>query len=636
MNEAPNWSVITFLGYTAAVFLLAIFSHRLLKGRRFLSEYFLGSRSLGVWALALTYAATSASGGTFTGFPALIYQHGWILALWISSYMLVPVTCMALLGKRLNQVARKTGAITLPDVLRDRFRAPGLGILVSVTLTFFLTANLVAQFKAGGVILQVLLADHGLFARASDAVAWLPSVLYFGDPARAPTPAYCLALLLFASGVIIYTAYGGFRAVVWTDVLQGMVMFLGVLILLPLAIHKAGGMGKATRALARTPVVRVGQIVVRRRDPGPAERITIPDGLPLSIRRGPSRYQFRTAGQVALDGAAGRSTAIVVHAVPRQTLPNEAWAGTGADVRIDRGRLPDTVEIVGYRVGPRRNLVSGPGPSGRDVDGFLPFGLAVSFFVMWAIAGAGQPGSLVRLMAFKNTQVYRRAIVAVTFYFSLIYLPLVMIFVCARTVLGPALDEPDQVMARMVTAVAPPMLAGILLAAPFAAIMSTVDSFLLMISSSLVRDIYQRSINPNVSPGGIRRLSYATTVLIGVVVTVGALNPPKFLQDLIVFTTGGMACCYLAPMVLALYWKRATAVGVAASIVGGFLTLLGLYGLSWVWTGSPTSFNLLGIFPIGWGLIVSFVAGIVGSLASPPPAADLVRFYFAAAEKKND
>jgi len=97
-----------------------------------------------------------------------------------------------------------------------------------------------------------------------------------------------------------------------------------------------------------------------------------------------------------------------------------------------------------------------------------------------------------------------------------------------------------------------------------------------------------------------------------------------------------MACCYLAPMVLALYWKRATAVGVAASIIGGFLTLLGLYGLSWVWTGSPTSFNLLGIFPIGWGLVVSFVAGIAGSLASPPPAADLVRFYFAAPVEEND
>ncbi len=78
-----------------------------------------------VWAFALTFAATSASGGSFTGFPSLIYTHGWILALWIASYMMVPVLTMGLLGKRLNQVARRAGAITVPDVIRGRFESAG-------------------------------------------------------------------------------------------------------------------------------------------------------------------------------------------------------------------------------------------------------------------------------------------------------------------------------------------------------------------------------------------------------------------------------------------------------------------------------------------------------------------------------
>ena len=86
-----------------AVFGLAALSRRLLRSREFLKEYFLGSRSLGVWALALTFAATSASGGSFTGFPSLIYMHGWVLALWIGSYMIFPICTMGLLGKRINQ-----------------------------------------------------------------------------------------------------------------------------------------------------------------------------------------------------------------------------------------------------------------------------------------------------------------------------------------------------------------------------------------------------------------------------------------------------------------------------------------------------------------------------------------------------
>ena len=78
--------------------------------KEFVGEYFLGSRNLGLWAFALTFAATSASGGSFMGFPSLIYTHGWVLALWIASYMVVPIVGMGLLGKRMNRLARQSGS----------------------------------------------------------------------------------------------------------------------------------------------------------------------------------------------------------------------------------------------------------------------------------------------------------------------------------------------------------------------------------------------------------------------------------------------------------------------------------------------------------------------------------------------
>ena len=109
-REGSNAAIISFAIYTAAVFAVAAASNRLMKSKSFLSEYFLGSRGLGVWAFALTFAATSSSGGSFMGFPSKVYTHGWSLALWIGSYMLVPVVAMGLIGKRLNQVARKAEA----------------------------------------------------------------------------------------------------------------------------------------------------------------------------------------------------------------------------------------------------------------------------------------------------------------------------------------------------------------------------------------------------------------------------------------------------------------------------------------------------------------------------------------------
>ena len=138
-------ALFTFLGYTVAVFALAVIANCLRKEGNFLSEYFLGNRGLGVWAFALTFAATSASGGSFTGFPSKIYSHGWIMGLWIGSYIIFPICTMGFIGKRLNQVARRSGAITVPDVIRDRFRSASFGLLAVALIVFFMSFNLTAQ-----------------------------------------------------------------------------------------------------------------------------------------------------------------------------------------------------------------------------------------------------------------------------------------------------------------------------------------------------------------------------------------------------------------------------------------------------------------------------------------------------------
>ena len=122
MRSDANAPLIAFVCYTAIVLGLAVLSNYAFKKRAFVSEYFLGSRGLGVIALALTFGATSASAGSFAGFPSLIYAHGWSLALWIASYMIFPLCGMGLLGKRLSIVSRRTGAITLPDIPPRAFR----------------------------------------------------------------------------------------------------------------------------------------------------------------------------------------------------------------------------------------------------------------------------------------------------------------------------------------------------------------------------------------------------------------------------------------------------------------------------------------------------------------------------------
>jgi SSS family solute:Na+ symporter/sodium/pantothenate symporter len=467
--------------------------------------------------------------------------------------MIAGLVTKGVLAKRLNQVSRLSGAITVPDVLRDRFRSPALGMLASVCLLLFLVCTLIAQFKAGGLILRRAVegvSDTAAYHAARDVTAEALIRVGAWDERSAARekdtlygrgyPDYVLGVLIFALTVVAYTTYGGFWAVTWTDVLQGLVIVAGALLLMGFALARVGGLGTATERL-------------REIDPA---------------------------------------------------------------------------------------LLTAPGP-----NNFLPLGLAVSFFFLWTIGAMGQPVGMVRLMACRDTPTLRRALFMIGLYYALIYLPLVITFVCARSLYPTEyLREPDNIMPAMALALTEewPLVGGLILAAPYAAAMSAVAGFLLLMSSSLVRDIYQRNINPTVSPRVLRWISYGTTAVVGVIVTAGALRPPRFLQYIIVFTGAGMGCTFLAPTVLALYWRRATRAGALAALLAGFSTVLALYVLGWQGVGKEgmsgaaaepfAPLYLFGLDPLLYGLAASFGLGIVVSLFSPPLPADTVDYYFLEAE----
>lgn len=690
-------ALIVFLIYTLAVFALAAISNYLLKSKSFLSEYFLGSRSLGVWAFALTFAATSASGGSFTGFPARIYTHGWIMALWIASYMVVPICTMGFLGKRINQVARISEAITVPDVIRDRFRSPGLGLLSVSLIVFFMSFNLVAQFKAGSKILITLLGNNDTF---QSGVAWTQSMTADWGFLEGVAPDYFLCLSLFAVAVIAYTTYGGFHAVVWTDVMQGIVMVIGVVIMLPLALYQVGGASKLSEEFQQMTPPKVGFVEVTSALPLEAPQtldarwvllpgeedeesrlirlntpVVLPttDGqestahsqkirfvqptTPIEIERQLQRLKeddelgiFREEVRSIIDASLSvetdptLQTAIAEIEDIESALLNEI---PGLDLQFEL--LVEREDA--YGADKPGVYAMGPGPSGPNLAntsaeelekdeaslvsslGFLPFSVAVSFFFMWAISGTGQPSNMVRLMAFNSSTTLKKSIFTVAMYYSLIYFPLVLIF-CSARILLPGLElDPDSIMPRIAVELTSnagqAWLAGLLVAAPFAAIMSTVDSFLLMISSAVVRDIYQRNINPDASEKRIKYMSYLCTLCIGVIAMFGAINPPRFLQDIIVYTGSGLSACFLGPVVYALYWPRMNRQGMYGGMLAGFGAHFSMYLTGMIVNGSFFKpWRPMGIDPIVIGLLISFTAAWIVALLTPPPEESLVDRYF--------
>ncbi len=663
MTTTNPITILTFVAYIAGTFVLAGLSHRLLSKKSFMGEYFLGSRSLGSWTLAFTFAATSASGGSFTGYPSLIYTHGWILAFWIASYMIMPLCTMGVMGKRLNQVARKTGAITIPDVVRDRYEWTLLGLISTSTIIFFTVCNLVAQFKAGAVIIETTFNLNQLngYLQENFNLSEVGGGRW-GFLIGRQNLSYIIGLLIFGFVVIFYTAYGGFRAVVWTDVMQGVVMGIGIIILLPVILSTAGGLTKVNENLRKQKPTLVTAVSGENNDlvfeldktengemPIDGVEYTIPEPPSpkpkvkvVTEKKGDREFKLLRVQMAVNDGDEPITTAdeivdliksssdpevqkVAKHLIIRNAFDNDgsaSWNPTRTESRTKRW-----VFIRGDE------FLFGPGRKSSGLP-FHPLGMAISFFFMWAISGMGQPGTMVRLIAFKDSRTLKRAILTVTVFFALIYIPLVFIFVSGRTLLTsyiPADGSTDRAMAIVSTRVVADMgigyamLAAIFVAAPFAAVMSTVDSFLLMVSSSCVRDVYQRTINPSVSEKVVKRASYATTTIAGIIVALLATQRIDFLQNIIVFTGGGFASTFLCPVFLGIYWKGMTRYGALAAMVGGFVVVVTLF-LPTMLGGGRT--DLLGFHPVFWGLFTSFALGIIVSKLTGPAPEHLVDKYF--------
>ncbi len=632
-------ALTVFLVYTLIVFGLAWIAHRAGSKKSFLGEYFLGSRGMGMLALALTFGATSASAGSFAGFPALIYAHGWVLALWISSYMIFPLCGMGLLGKRLNEISRQTGAITLPDVLRDRFDSRALALLSTSLLVLLLIVYLIPQFKLAALIMEKLLGDVPAFQQMTQGML----TMIGGSVPGGESAEYFLCLMFFSVLVIAYTALGGFRAVVWTDMLQGAVMVIGVLVMLALALIQVGGMERASRDIMQMEPPKVGSVVFSSAGEALPNGYRIPADTWFTVTDSTSDSPrlFRTNQTAVIPSGQTASGSVLVVEV---MTPAEKQRILEEGVTPLPGTLQpqfEGMEAYASGAGEAGVYMTAPGPSPSDADGFLPLGLAVSFFVFWALSGTGQPGNMVRLMAFDNTKTLKRAIASLSVYFTLIYIPLVVIFVCAR-ILVPGMDQaPDRIMPVMAFTVTNnagiPWLAGLIIAAPFAAAMSTVDSFMLMISSSVVRDIYQKEINPDAKISRIKWLSYGCTVLVGVLATLGAIRPPQFLQYIIVFSGGALACAFLGPVALGLYWPRFTRQGAIASMLGGFLVYMGLYLAGFILYGGTSPVRLLGLDPLIWGFLASLLAAMIVTYLTPPPPEQIVaRFFYASSEDKGN
>ncbi|RKL67113.1 sodium/panthothenate symporter [Salipaludibacillus neizhouensis] len=470
-----NWDVLLpLILFLVVIFLIGVWSNRrMAKSTSFLSDYFLGGRELGGLVLAMTMVATYGSASSFLGGPGAAYTIGLGWVLLAMTQVATGYFVLLILGKKFAIVARRYKAITLIDFLRERYKSTIVVLVSALSIIVFLFAAMAAQWIGGAYLIQSL---TGL--------------------------TYETALFVFAIAVLIYVIIGGFRAVAFTDTLQGFVMFGGTLILL------------------------IGVVI----------------------------------------------------------------AGGGLD------------QIFNDLMVENPNLITPYGNEGQLTSLYVS-----SFWILVGVGVVGLPQVAVRAMSYRDSKSMHRALMIGTVVVGFIMLNMHLIGVFARPVL-PGIEVADQVIPLIALEVLPGWLAGLVLAAPLAAMMSTVDSLLLLVSSSIVKDVYINYMKPKATYSHVKKVSMGVTAFLGIIVFLLAINPPELLIYLNLFAFGGLEAAFIWPIVLGLYWKYSNKYGAIASMITGLVSYIIIFRFNSEYG------DLFGVHAVVVPVILSLLAFIIASL----------------------
>lgn len=434
MNTA---TLITFIIYLVGVMILGFIAYRQTNN---LADYVLGGRRLGSAVTALSAGASDMSGWLLLGLPGALYASGlnqiWIaIGLTIGAYL-----NWLLVASRLRVHTEKANnALTLPDFFHHRFQdhSNWLRIISALLILLFFTFYTSSGLVSGARLFE---GSFGLN--------------------------YTTALWIGAAVIMAYTFLGGFLAVSWTDVLQGILMSLALIIVPIVTIYEIGGWEVMT--------TRISQI-----DP--------------------------------------------------------ALLNVFNDMSL----------------------------------------LSIISLMAWGLGYFGQPHILVRFMAIKSEQqvpMARRigmswmmistAGAVITGFFGIAYFA------------GNPLNDSEKVFIQLSQVLFNPWVAGFLLAAILAAIMSTIDSQLLVSSTAITEDFYQAFLRPNASQTELMWVGRISVIVIAVIALLIASNPQNTVLDIVAYAWAGFGSSFGPVIIFSLFWSRMTRNGALAGMIVGAITVV--------------------------------------------------------------
>lgn len=489
------WYLVAIVIYMALMLYIGWSAYR--KTTKY-DDYVLGSRGLNPFVAALSAGASDMSGWLLMGLPGAIYLSGlnqtWIaIGLLAGAFLNWTLTAPRL--RAYSAVARNS--MTVPTFFENRVHDTShalrvsAGIIILVFFTFYVSSGMVA----GG--------------------RYWESTFEGG---------YLTGMLIVAAVTIVYTLFGGFVAVSNTDAVQGMIMFVALLLVPVFGIIALTGYGTSPAAIFSWPT------------------------------------------EHAYPGSGG------------EPVPGYFTMFTG---------IPP-ITIIGL------------------------FGWGLGYF--------GQPHIVVRFMALRKPGEAKAGRFIGTTWQLICQLGALFVALAATVffaVSGAPITDTESyetIFLDMARVLFHPLIAGLILTAVLAAIMSTVASQLLVSSTALIEDLYHGLANKHLTSKQSLLLSRLAVLGIAIFAAILAANPNNSILDLVGFAWAGFGSAFGPVMLASLYWRRLNAPGALAGMVTGAV-------VSFAWGWSPLTETLYEIVP---GFAAATVAMIVVSLATKAPSQEIL------------
>ena len=445
--------IVVLAAYVAILFLIGILASRRVKS---MSDYYLGGKKMGFWAVAFSARATGESGWLLIGLTGMGAMAGYS-AYWVVIGELLGVyLSWQFMAKRFKRRSDEYKAITIPDYLQSHFKSSTntLRILSASVLVVFVVIYVASQMDVTGIAFQSMLDID-----------------------------YRIGALIGFAIVLVYIFIGGFVAAVWSDMFQGVLMFFG-LVLLPIVVWFSMDHGAGV-----------------------------------------------TAGLNAID--------------------------------------PTLTQVLG-----------------RSDDGWMN-AFTLLGFSMIGLGFLGSPQVYVRFMSISSEHEIDKGKWVALLFTLLTDAAAVTIGILARIYFTTEGQDPEtvlgtggeNVLSMITNEFLPTILVAIFIAIVLSAIMSTIDSLLILASSAITRDFYQKIIRPDLKDEALTKFSRLVTVsmalaALGIAILLYNLYPDRQIFWIMIFGWSGIAATFCPVIILSLFWPGYSEKGAIASMITGFASVM--------------------------------------------------------------